>query len=158
MPKRPEFTAYRISAKLQEFLKDFMEEEGFAQVELADAIGISTDVIGRCLLYQIVPSIKSLIKLADYFQVPILYMFDEVEYGDFTPAKEPTTFLNRLEELTQEKGEKYSALSHSMSFAPNAVYEWIRHNTIPSLDYLKELANHFDVSVDYLLGRTDIRK
>ncbi len=45
-----------------------------------------------------------------------------------------------------------------MSLTSNAVYEWIRNNSIPSLDFLKQLASHFDVSVDYLLGRTDERK
>lgn len=45
-----------------------------------------------------------------------------------------------------------------MIFAKNSIYEWIRTNSLPSLDYLKELAEHFDVSIDYLLGRTDYKK
>lgn len=158
MSKKPEDTNYVLSEKLQKFIKDAIDEEGITQKQFADAVGISSTVINRTLLYKSVPSVKSLIKLADYFQVPILYMFEETDYADFTPAKEPSTFLKRLEELTTEKDEKYSALSHTMSFMPNAVYEWIRHNSIPSLDYLKQLAKHFDVSVDYLLGRTDYRK
>ena len=158
MTKKPEDTEYITSAKLQKFIKDAIKEEGFTQKEFADAVGISTTIVNRTLLYKSVPSIKTLIKLADYFQVPILYMFGEVEDSYFTPAKEPSTFLKRLEELTNEKGEKYSALSHTMTFSSNAVYEWIRNNSIPSLDYLKQLAKHFDVSVDYLLGRTDERK
>ncbi len=158
MPKKPEDSEYRVSAKLQKFIKDAMEEEGLTQKQLAQVVGVSSDVIGRTVLYQCVPTIKSLIKLANYFQVPILYMFGEIDYSDFTLAKEPSTFLKRLEELTTEKGEKYSTLSHKMSFTPNAVYEWIRNNSIPSLDLLKQLASHFDVSVDYLLGRTDERK
>ena len=158
MPKKPEDTEYRISAKLQKFMRNALDEEGFTQKAFAAAVGVSHDVIGRTLLYQCVPSMKSLIKLADYFQVPILYMFEETEYSDFTPAKAPTTFFERLEQLTKEKVIKYSALSHSLSFASNAVYEWFRTNSLPSLDYLKQLAKYFDVSVDYLLGRTDDRK
>ena len=158
MSKKPEGTEYATSARFQKYLKDMIDELGLKKVQFAEAAGVSTSVIIRATVFQIVPSVKSLIKLADYLKVPIMYMLGEEEYPDFTPAKEPSTFFERLEQLTQEKGEKYSALSHSMSFAPNAVYEWIRTNSIPSLDYLIELAIYFDVSVDYLLGRTDIRK
>ncbi|MCH5157391.1 MAG: transcriptional regulator [Clostridiales bacterium] len=157
MPKRPEGTEYTTSAKFQKFLKEAIDEQEMKKVQFAEAAGVSTSVIIRATLYQIVPSVKTLIKLADYLQVPIMYMLGETDDASFSPAREPSTFFERLERLTEENGEKYSALSHTMSFAPNAVYEWIRTNSIPSLDYLIELANHFDVSIDYLLGRTDDR-
>ena len=157
MAKRPEGTEYATSAKFQKYLNEMIGELDLKKVQFAEAAGVSTSVIIRATVYQIVPSIKSLIKIADYLQVPIMYMLGESEQAYFSFAKEPTTFFERLEQLTLEKDEKYSALSHTMSFATNAVYEWIRTNSLPSLDYLKQLANHFDVSVDYLLGRTDER-
>ena len=157
MPKRPDGTDYATSAKFQKYLIEMIDEIGMKKVQFAEAVGVSTSVIIRATLYQIVPSIKSLIKIADYLQVPIMYMLGESDQAYFSPAKEPSTFFERLEQLTLEKDEKYSALSHTMSFAPNAVYEWIRTNSLPSLDYLIELANHFNVSIDYLLGRTEDR-
>ena len=157
MSKRPDGTEYATSAKFQKFLNETIDELGLKKVQFAAAAGVGTSVIIRATLYQIVPSIKSLIKIADYLQVPILYMLGECEQSYFSPAREPATFFERLEQLTFEKDEKYSALSHTMSFASNAVYEWIRTNSLPCLDYLIELANHFNVSVDYLLGRTDDR-
>ena len=158
MPKRPEGTEYATSSKFQKFLKETIDELGLKKVQFAEAAGVSTSVIIRATLFQIVPSVKSLIKLADYLKVPIMYMLGETKEADFSPAKEPTTFFERLEQLTYEKDIRYSALSHTMSFAPNAVYEWIRTNSIPSLDYLLELAEFYNVSVDYLLGRTDERR
>ena len=158
MPKRPEGTEYITSAKFQKFLKEEIDAQGLKKVQFAEAAGVSTSVIIRATVYQIVPSVKSLIKLADYLQVPIMYMLGETEDDSFSPAREPTTFFERLEHLTEEKGEKYSSVSHTMSFAPNAIYEWLRTNSLPSLDYLIELAKYFDVSVDYLLGRTDDRQ
>ena len=158
MPKRPEGTAYAVSANFQKYLKEVIEEQGLKKVQFAESVGVSSSVIIRATLFQIVPSVKTLIKIADYLQVPIMFMLGEEEYADFLPAKEPTNFFERLEQLAQEKDVKYSEFSHTMSFAPNAVYEWIRTNSLPSLDYLVELAEYFDVSVDYLLGRTDERK
>ena len=158
MSKRPEGTEYATSAKFQRYLNDVIDELDLKKVQFAEAAGVSTSVIIRATVYQIVPSIKSLIKIADYLQVPIMYMFGECEDAHFSPAKAPSTFFERLEQLTMESGEKYSALSHTMSFAHNAVYEWMRTHSLPSLDFLKQLADHFSVSVDYLLGRTDDRK
>lgn len=157
MSKKPETTEYATSASFQKFLKDTIDEQGLTKVQFAKAAGVSTGVVIRATLYQCVPSIKSLIKLADYLRVPIMYMFGKSDDSYFSPAKEPSDFFERLEQLTAEKGVKYSALSHSMSFASNAVYEWIRTKTLPSLDYLLELSDYFGVSVDYLLGRTSER-
>lgn len=53
--------------------------------------------------------------------------------------------------------EKYSAISAQMPFAQNSIYEWIRTGCLPCLDNARALANHFGVSIDYLLGRTDNR-
>ena len=123
MAKRPEGTEYATSTKFQKYLNEAIDELELKKVQFAETVGVSSSVVIRATLYQIVPSIQCLIKIADYLQVPIMYMFGELDYDDFTPAKEPSTFWERLEQLTQEKGEKYSALSHTMSFAPNAVYE-----------------------------------
>lgn len=158
MAKRPEGTEYTTSAKFQKFLKETIDDLGLKKIQFAEAAGVSSSVIIRATVYQIVPSVKSLIKLADYLQVPIMYMLGETDDAHFSPTREPATFFERLEQLTEEKGEKYSSVSHVMSFAPNSIYEWIRTSSIPSLDYLIELAKYFDVSVDYLLGRTDDRK
>ena len=44
-----------------------------------------------------------------------------------------------------------------MPFDTNLFYDWQRVKTIPSLEYLIAIARHFNVSIDYLLGRTDIK-
>ncbi len=158
MPKKPDETKYGVSAIFQRKIIEAIEVQELTKVQFAKAVGISKDIIIKATAYQIVPSTKSIIKIADYLQVPVMYLFGEIDDDYFSPAKIPSTFFDRLAQLTEGKGVKYSALSHTLSFAPNAVYEWIRTNSLPSLDYLVELAQYFNVSVDYLLGRTDERK
>lgn len=157
MPKKPYETKYGVSAEFQKRIMDATEEQELTKVQFAKAAGVSKDIIIKATAYQIVPSTKSIIKIANYMQVPVMYLFGETDDDYFSPARNPSTFFERLAQLTEEKRVKYSALSHTLSFAPNAVYEWIRTNSLPSLDYLVELAQYFDVSVDYLLGRTDDR-
>lgn len=158
MPRKPEETKYATSATFQSRIKDAIEEQELTKVQFAKAAGVDKGIIIKATVYQIVPRTKSIIKIADYLQVPIMYLFDEEYDADFLPAKNPTNFYDRLEQLSQEKGVKYSTISHKLSCAPNAINEWFRTNSLPSLDYLIELAGYFDVSVDYLVGRTDERK
>ncbi len=56
-----------------------------------------------------------------------------------------------------ERGKKYF---HSRSPKTDITPFFIRlaRSHAAELDYLVELAEYFDVSCDYLLGRTDIKK
>ena len=146
-----------MSPAMQSRLKALLDERDMSAGEFAAAASINKDVIGRMLTYGIVPSLRTLIKAADAFEVPIMYLLGEGE-RDFIPAIAPSGFHARLASLAEEKGVKYSEISHHMSFAPNSIYEWLRAGTLPSIDYLLELAAYFDVSCDYLLGRTDFKK
>lgn len=147
----------RTSFAFRERLESLIEKKEMKKSELPDLIGISKDVINRALLYAIVPSLQSLIKFADYFNVSIPYLLGESDDDDFEKSANPVSFRERLETLVQEKNTKYSVIAHKMTFPENYFYDWIRTNTRPSLDYLKEIARYFKVSVDYLLGRTDER-
>lgn len=44
-------------------------------------------------------------------------------------------------------------LEKEMGFGNGAIYNWDKNS--PSIDKLQKVANHFNVSVDELLGRTD---
>ena len=147
----------RTSFAFRERLESLIEKKEVKKSELPDLIGISKDVINRALLYAIMPSLQSLIKFADYFNVSIPYLLGESDDDYFEKSANPVSFRERLETLVQEKNTKYSVMAHKMTFPENYFYDWIRTNTRPSLDYLKEIAKYFKVSVDYLLGRADER-
>lgn len=157
MSKKPIESKYVTSAAMRSMLKSLLDEFDMSASEFSAAASINKDVVGRMLTYGIVPSLRTLIKAADAFDVPIMYLLGEGE-RDFIPSASPNTFHKRIASLAEEKGVKYSEISHHMSFAPNSIYEWLRASTLPSIDYLIELAAYFDVSCDYLLGRTDLKK
>lgn len=150
-------TEPHISTDFQKRFIFLIEEHELKKKDLPKLIGISRDVINRALIYAIVPSLQSLIKIADYFSVPILYLVAETDDDYFDKAKVPISFHERLDALVKEKNTKYSIIAHSMTFPENYFYDWKRTKTLPSLEYLKEIAQYFKVSPDYLLGRTDDR-
>lgn len=157
MSKKSSESKYVTSAVMKDRLLALLDEFDMTASEFSSAASINKDVTGRMLTYGIVPSLRTLIKAANLFEVPVMYLLGESE-RDFVPAISVSSFHERIAALAEEKGVKYSEISHHMSFAPNSIYEWLRSGTLPSLDYLVELAEYFDVSCDYLLGRTDIRK
>lgn len=103
------------------------------------------------------PSLQSLIKIADYLNVPLLFLLGDNDDNYFCKSEKPVTFHQRLQQLADEKNKKYSEIAHSMPFARNSFYEWIKRNNLPSLENLLILSEYFEVSPDYLLGRTDDR-
>ena len=65
------------------------------------------------------------------------------------------SFVERLDLLIAEKGISRHKFCSKMGIGKNSVASWeIRGNT-PDGEVLKKIANYFDVTVDYLLCRTD---
>ena len=156
MAKTPDGSS-NVSEKFQNRIKQIIDEQEIDKKDFAKFVEVSAEVIIRATKYGIIPSLKSLIKIANKVNVSLPYLLGETDNNVFYLSEHPTTFHIRLEQLANEYGEKYSAISNKMPFAYNSIYEWIRTGCLPSLDYLKPLAKHFKVSIDYLLGRTDDR-
>lgn len=72
-------------------------------------------------------------------------------------------FYDRFLELCSEKGIKPSKVALENGFSKATVSSWKKlyeegTNVKPTPDKLEKLAAYFDVSVDYLLGNTKIKK
>ncbi|ATH93354.1 hypothetical protein ACH95_00900 [Bacillus glycinifermentans] len=61
--------------------------------------------------------------------------------------------FERVKKLCKDRGISLSRLEENVGFGKNSTYSWKQNN--PSSDKLKKVADYFNVSVDYLLGRTD---
>ena len=66
-----------------------------------------------------------------------------------------TKFPERLKQLREERGVSPATVSQEMGVSRYAVYSYEKAKTAPTLEGLVILADYFDVTVDYLLGRTD---
>ena len=64
-------------------------------------------------------------------------------------------FANRLLELRKEKGISQATLARKLQVSFSVVCYWETDRSEPTAPNLVKLAEFFDVSVDYLLGRTD---
>ena len=140
MPRTPSEPEKRISSEFQHRLIELMSDEECSKSELAAKAQISVSVLTRAEIYAIIPSVKVLVKIAGCFEVSLPYLLGETDKRDFYPAEEATSFHERLQKLVEEKKTNYSRIASVMPFSKNFFYEWQRTKTLPSLDYLKALA------------------
>ena len=68
------------------------------------------------------------------------------------------TFEQRLQELRMEKNLTLKAAGALLGISERAVSYYIEGKRRPDFDGLIALAEYFDVSMDYLVGRTDKRE
>ncbi len=65
------------------------------------------------------------------------------------------TLVEKIKNMCSERGETLASLERKMDFGNGTIRKW--DNTIPSGDKLAKVANFFQVSVDYLLGKTSFK-
>jgi Predicted transcriptional regulators len=64
-------------------------------------------------------------------------------------------FPIRLKELREEKRLLSKEFAKIMNVEPATISNWENGNRFPKDDVLIKIADYFDCSIDYLLGRTD---
>ena len=63
--------------------------------------------------------------------------------------------LDRVDNLIKEKKMTRAELERKLDFSAGSLRNW--NKSTPSGDKIQKVADYFDVSTDYLLGRTDKR-
>ena len=106
MAKNPE-NSNNVSEKFQNRIKQIVDEQEFDKKDFPKFVDVSPAVIIRATKYGIIPSLKSLIKIADKVNVSLSYLLGETDNNEFYKSEHPTNFHIRLQELANERGEKY---------------------------------------------------
>ncbi|EBF6195941.1 helix-turn-helix transcriptional regulator, partial [Listeria monocytogenes] len=63
------------------------------------------------------------------------------------------TLLDLIKKLCKKRGISVTMLENELGLPDNTIYQW--KNRMPSVERLQVVADYFNVSIDYLLGRTD---
>lgn len=64
-------------------------------------------------------------------------------------------FLHRVLDLITSNGISKNKLLTDIHINKNSFVDWDKNKTIPGGDVVAKIADYFNVSTDYLLGRTD---
>lgn len=66
--------------------------------------------------------------------------------------------LDKISELLKEQNKKQIELTNYLGISKNVFTSWKSGKNTSYTKHIGEIAEFFDVSADYLLGKTDIRK
>ena len=61
--------------------------------------------------------------------------------------------FERIKQLAKNRGVSLKKVATDLGFGENTIYKWKTQS--PKGEYLEKVADYFDVTTDYLLGRTD---
>ena len=68
------------------------------------------------------------------------------------------SFVERIEKLLNDARIPKNKMLEDLSLSVNSFSNWRNRGTIPGGDTLQKIADYFGVTVDFLLGKTDIKE
>ena len=144
-----------ISNAFQNRITELVEDCEVKKSALPNLIGVDYRSLSNALNYGIIPTPRILIRIADYFNVSIKYLLGTSDDEYFNKAKVKSDFKTRFDFLCNDKKVTHYRVSETLHFDQSYITRWINKNYLPSLELLETLSDYFNVSIDFLLGRTD---
>lgn len=130
-----------------EKLKKLRMDKNMTQQELAKILKISSSTIGMYEQNRRSPDIETLKLIADYFQCSTDYLL----------GKNDIENMNRLSLLRKSHNMSQAELAEKLGVTQQTISKYENGSREPDTETLKLLSSIFNVSIDYLLGATNIR-
>ena len=140
-------------SKFSERLSELYEENNLDAVTLAEAIGVHRNTIHRYLAGSKAPTLKSALKLADYFNCSIEFLLGRTDSNNLHQYKDLPSFSERLKFLFVYFGSNEYRFAKDTKISRSSTYDRLSGKRIPSLDNIVKIAEYFDCTVDFVIGR-----
>ena len=139
-----------------------MFEKGIPQKQLADYLGLKNYQISEWKSGKTKSYMKYIGEIASFLGVSVDFLLNddvsfetESETLDSKEAYDSHNIANRIKEVAKLRNITLKQMLVDLSLGSNAMSA-MYHGKIIASDSLARIADYLDVSVDYLLGRTDI--
>ncbi|MDR0289081.1 MAG: helix-turn-helix domain-containing protein [Rickettsiales bacterium] len=139
-------------------LKLLRLEAGYTQKELAQKLGMTGAGYSKygTGIETTHPRIERLQKIAEVFNVSVSYLLGETDTRPLGKQVGPLTFPERLRFLRTSAGYSQADVAKKLGLTSSQAYSnYERGVNKPQKDTLQKIAEIFNVSVDYLLCKTD---
>ena len=135
-----------------DIVQNIMEEQNKQLKELFE-----NNVVSKNTFYkykQRIPSLHTLIKIANYLHVSIDYMYERVDDNRFYPySYNQSDFYNKLVHLIKTAGISNRKFCKDLLYSKDCISRY-KNGVEPSVRTLFEIANYFDCYIDDLLSHT----
>lgn len=135
-----------------ERLKELMFYKNLKYKDLAKNIGVARSTVSELARGEFLPSYKTFVRIIEYFNCSADFLLGRTDKNsDNFKAVQP--FGERLRFLLENENKSQYGLEKFKQISGSIVYEWLTNKYLPSLENLVKVAEYFDHSVDYVLGR-----
>ena len=144
--------------KFHEKLKVLRKKKGLTQKSFSNMLNISQSAYAHWEQGKREPNFEKLSMLACIFDVSIDYLLSEnleiskESYLKFKEEKK-NLFSVRLKELRLQHGFSQEELSEQIGIKQSSYSDWENGKFKPNYEKLEKIADLFDVSLDWLVGR-----
>lgn len=143
---------------------ELRKKRGLTQAELANSIGISRSALSLYEIEKREPDINILNKLASLFEVPVDYILGNkqekmncINYKIDTPEFS-LNFKKRVLDLMAEQKMSEDDFTKKTGFYTEDTNSYLHSNNMPSIKDLIKIAEVLNVSIDYLLNVSKIKR
>ena len=145
-----------ISPEFQKRFQELVAETNEkTKTATAQKLGISYALFTKAYNYGILLKPQILARIADRFEVSLDYLLGLSDNCEWERPSRTTSFHERFAALLASKELTAYELSKRTHINKSNISQWKKFDYVPVLADLLILADFFDVSLDYLLGRTD---
>ena len=146
-------------------VKELRTTNKMTQLQLGEQIGLSKQAINDIEHGRRETTITKAILLARFFNTTVEYLFGDTNnplrsenksfIEELFGMEELFSFSKRLKELRTQKGLSVQEVGKDTCFGTLRYKNMENAETNPPLSWLVILSDYFDVSLDYLVGRSD---
>ena len=141
------------ASKFAERLNDLIFEKGLQQNQFSGSNGSYWNFNKPICTRNNSTDIKSLVALADYFKCSTDFLLGDTDANSEKKFLQCPEFSVSLKRILADHNCSGYKLCKEAEIPQASFYDWKNGNTYPSLDNLYKIANYFDCTIDYLLGR-----
>jgi transcriptional regulator, XRE family len=139
---------------ISDTIKEHMEQNNLTVTEFAKQCQVSEPCVSKWLHKKTYPSLTYSVKVADYIKCSLDYLLGLTDKKEYTPALQTANFKDHLNHLVKKSGKTDSFIAQTCKFQKSNFPKW-RKGVKPTPEILISLSAFFDVSIDYLVGRSD---
>lgn len=142
-------------------IESLMNENGWTKYRLAKEANLGQSTVHEILSgKKKTPSAVTLQKLAKALGVSVNAFFDD-EYSESNTNKTDKIIINmistRLKSLREDADLNQNELAKSLGVSPSTIGMYEQNRRTPDSEMILKLSDFFNVSTDYLLGKSNIK-
>ena len=144
---------------ISQYIKDLCIDKNINIMELSNLVKIDNSLLYKYINENTLPTVNNLVKIANFFDCTINYLVglsDDPKQYKFFNTFDKSLFFPRYYDLLNKHNISHYSLSKKFKLAKSSFLAW-KKGAIPNLDTLYKIAEYFSVSIDYLVGRSDIK-